>query len=116
MSAQPFGGKSCMSVLLIAPGCCALQEGAWPSQACVSLLQISSKQLRDDLMTMLIAGHETTAAVLTWTMYCLSKHPEYIQRIQAEVRGPVSCSCNAHPTGDLKIVFLSGPYEFSLAV
>jgi cytochrome P450 family 97 subfamily B polypeptide 3 len=26
----------------------------------------SDKQLRDDLMTMLIAGHETTAAVLTW--------------------------------------------------
>ncbi len=36
-------------------------------------------------MTMLIAGHETTAAVLTWTMYCLTKHPEYISQIQAEV-------------------------------
>ncbi|KVI07862.1 cytochrome P450 [Cynara cardunculus var. scolymus] len=34
---------------------------------------VSSKQLRDDLMTMLIAGHETTAAVLTWTFYLLSK-------------------------------------------
>ena len=51
----------------------------------VLLEQISSKQLRDDLMTMLIAGHETTAAVLTWTMYCLTKHPDYISRIQAEV-------------------------------
>ena len=30
---------------------------------------INSKQLRDDLMTMLIAGHETTAAVLTWTLF-----------------------------------------------
>jgi cytochrome P450 len=36
-------------------------------------LQVSSKQLRDDLMTMLIAGHETSAAVLTWTFYLLSK-------------------------------------------
>ncbi|KAG4937256.1 hypothetical protein JHK82_051471 [Glycine max] len=34
---------------------------------------VSSKQLRDDLMTMLIAGHETSAAVLTWTFYLLSK-------------------------------------------
>ena len=32
---------------------------------------LTSKQLRDDLMTMLIAGHETTAAVLTWTFYLL---------------------------------------------
>ncbi|XP_071921577.1 protein LUTEIN DEFICIENT 5, chloroplastic-like isoform X2 [Coffea arabica] len=34
---------------------------------------VSSKQLRDDLMTLLIAGHETSAAVLTWTFYLLSK-------------------------------------------
>ncbi|KAF3492481.1 hypothetical protein DY000_02053432 [Brassica cretica] len=33
---------------------------------------VSSKQLRDDLMTMLIAGHETSAAVLTWTFYLLT--------------------------------------------
>ena len=36
-------------------------------------LQVSSKQLRDDLMTMLITGYETSAAVLTWTFYLLSK-------------------------------------------
>lgn len=47
--------------------------------------QISSKQLRDDLMTLLIAGHETTAAVLTWTLYCLAKHPHHVARLQAEV-------------------------------
>lgn len=47
--------------------------------------EISSKQLRDDLMTLLIAGHETTAAVLTWTMYLLAQHPEAVERIRAEV-------------------------------
>lgn len=31
------------------------------------------QQLRDDLMTMLIAGHETTAAVLTWAIFLLSQ-------------------------------------------
>ena len=35
--------------------------------------EVSSKQLRDDLMTMLIAGHETSAAVLTWTFYLLAQ-------------------------------------------
>ena len=48
---------------------------------------INSKQLRDDLMTLLIAGHETTAAVLTWTMHLLSSHPEVVERIRAEVGG-----------------------------
>jgi len=47
--------------------------------------EISSKQLRDDLMTMLIAGHETTAAVLTWTMYLLAEHPDIAARVRAEV-------------------------------
>ena len=30
-------------------------------------------QLRDDLLSMLVAGHETTGSVLTWTLYLLSK-------------------------------------------
>jgi len=47
--------------------------------------QTTSKQLRDDLMTMLIAGHETTAALLTWTFYLLVKHPEDAQRLREEV-------------------------------
>jgi beta-ring hydroxylase len=46
---------------------------------------VTSKQLRDDLMTLLIAGHETTAAVLTWTTYLLATHPEIKARVQAEV-------------------------------
>jgi beta-ring hydroxylase len=35
-------------------------------------------------MTMLIAGHETTAAVLTWTFFCIAQNP----RIEAKVRAP----------------------------
>lgn len=46
---------------------------------------ITSKQLRDDLMTLLIAGHETTAAVLTWTFHILADHPETVAKIRAEV-------------------------------
>jgi beta-ring hydroxylase len=47
---------------------------------------ITSKQLRDDLMTLLIAGHETTAAVLTWTTHLLVQHPEIQAQAQREVR------------------------------
>jgi carotene epsilon-monooxygenase len=37
---------------------------------------VSSTQLRDDLLSMLVAGHETTASVLTWTMYLLVQNPD----------------------------------------
>ncbi|CAA7017307.1 unnamed protein product [Microthlaspi erraticum] len=46
---------------------------------------IDDRQLRDDLMTMLIAGHETTAAVLTWAVYLLAQNPEKIRKAQAEI-------------------------------
>ena len=45
----------------------------------------TSRQLRDDLMTMLIAGHETTAAVLTWAMFELSQQPALMARVQEEI-------------------------------
>lgn len=44
--------------------------------------EVTSKQLRDDLMTLLIAGHETTAAVLTWTMYLLAQNPDVVKALQ----------------------------------
>lgn len=48
---------------------------------------ITSKQLRDDLMTLLIAGHETTAAVLTWTFHCIADRPDVVARMREEVSG-----------------------------
>ena len=42
----------------------------------------SNKQLRDDLMTMLIAGHETTAAVLTWALFEVAQNPELCKKLQ----------------------------------
>ena len=46
---------------------------------------IDNKQLRDDLMTMLIAGHETTAAVLTWSLFELTKNPVYMAQVREEI-------------------------------
>eukprot|EP00747_Dinoflagellata_sp_TGD_P091089 gnl/TRDRNA2_/TRDRNA2_164938_c1_seq1.p1 gnl/TRDRNA2_/TRDRNA2_164938_c1~~gnl/TRDRNA2_/TRDRNA2_164938_c1_seq1.p1 ORF type:complete len:711 (+),score=126.19 gnl/TRDRNA2_/TRDRNA2_164938_c1_seq1:37-2169(+) len=48
--------------------------------------EVSSKQLRDDLVSILIAGHETTAAVLTWLTYMLLTNRESLAQCQAEVR------------------------------
>ncbi|KAI7724554.1 hypothetical protein M8C21_003316, partial [Ambrosia artemisiifolia] len=47
--------------------------------------EVSSQQLRDDLLSMLVAGHETTGSVLTWTAYLLSKDPSSLMKAQEEV-------------------------------
>lgn len=52
--------------------------------------EATSTQLRDDLMTMLIAGHETTAAVLTWTLYLLAQHPEIAEDAVKEINACVA--------------------------
>ena len=46
---------------------------------------MSDRQLRDEVMTMVLAGHETTANALTWAFYLLSTHPEVERRLVAEV-------------------------------
>ncbi|XP_057832796.2 carotene epsilon-monooxygenase, chloroplastic isoform X3 [Cryptomeria japonica] len=47
--------------------------------------EVSSVQLRDDLLSMLVAGHETTGSVLTWTIYLLSQNPTSLKKAQEEV-------------------------------
>ena len=42
-------------------------------------------QLRDEVMTMFLAGHETTANALAWTLLLLGRHPEIVARVQAEL-------------------------------
>lgn len=46
---------------------------------------MSDRQLRDELVTILLAGHETTANALSWTWYALSLHPEVEARLHAEL-------------------------------
>ncbi|MCB0155765.1 MAG: cytochrome P450, partial [Anaerolineae bacterium] len=46
---------------------------------------MSNQQLRDELITLFIAGHETTANALTWSFYLLSQHPAAEARLQAEL-------------------------------
>jgi cytochrome P450 len=41
-------------------------------------------RLRDELVTLLLAGHETTASTLSWTLYLTDEHPEVWQRLHEE--------------------------------
>jgi len=47
--------------------------------------RMSDQQVRDEVMTIFLAGHETTANALTWTFYLLSQNPEAEARLHAEL-------------------------------
>jgi cytochrome P450 len=46
---------------------------------------MSDAEIRDELLTLLVAGHETTATALSWAMERLTRHPEKLERLRAEV-------------------------------
>ncbi len=46
---------------------------------------MSDVEIRDELLTLLVAGHETTATALSWAMERLTRHPEKLERLRAEV-------------------------------
>ncbi len=43
------------------------------------------RELIDEVMTLIVAGHETTASGLNWTWYLLSQHPQVAARLHAEI-------------------------------
>ncbi|MFJ7905570.1 cytochrome P450 [Kitasatospora sp. NPDC096204] len=45
---------------------------------------VARQRMRDELVTLLLAGHETTASTLGWTFYLADRHPEVMDRLHAE--------------------------------
>lgn len=61
---------------------------------------MSDEQLRNEALTLVLAGHETTANTLTWTMYLLSQNPDIAEKLQEEINSVIG---NRLPTlADLK--------------
>jgi cytochrome P450 len=46
---------------------------------------MENTQIRDEVMTLFLAGHETTANALSWTWYLLAQNPEIYARLQSEI-------------------------------
>ena len=65
-SAHAEGGEDLISILKSDPG-------------------MSDSRVRDQFLTMLIAGHDTSTALLAWTLYLLGAHPESMEKVIAEV-------------------------------
>jgi enediyne biosynthesis protein E7 len=54
---------------------------------------MSERELIDEVMTLVVAGHETTASALNWTWYLLAQHPQVEARLHAEIdAAPVEAS------------------------
>ncbi|MDQ0220649.1 cytochrome P450 [Peribacillus cavernae] len=52
-------------------------------------LGMTDTQVRDELMTIFLAGHETTANALSWTLYLLSQHPEVESKLFHEIENVI---------------------------
>ena len=48
--------------------------------------QMTNRQVRDEAMTLFLAGHETTANALTWLWFLLSQHPQVEAKLQEELK------------------------------
>lgn len=60
---------------------------------------MSDRQLSREIMTLVVAGHETTASVLNWTWHLLSQHPAVERKLEYELRQCRTTDC-AHLTLD----------------
>ena len=46
---------------------------------------MTDREIVDEIMTLIVAGHETTASALSWTWYLLGEHPEVEAKLHAEL-------------------------------
>ncbi len=65
--------------------------------------QIGDQELRDELVTLLVAGHETTATALAWAVERLAHHPDKLQRLTEEVRADETAYLDAVVTETLRL-------------
>ena len=49
--------------------------------------EVDRADVADELLTLLVAGHETTASALAWSVERLRRHPEVLHRLEEEARG-----------------------------
>lgn len=71
---------------------------------------LSYEEITSHLLTLLVAGHETTAIALAWSMYWLARHPE----AHAKLRAELDANEGADPETTAKLPYLSAVCDESL--
>jgi cytochrome P450 family 110 len=74
---------------------------------------MSDIELRDELMTMLVAGHETTASALTWAFYWIDQLPEVREKLQQEI---ATLGVNSEPSSIAKLPYLTAVCQETLRI
>jgi cytochrome P450 family 110 len=72
---------------------------------------MSDQELRDELMTLLFAGHETTATAMAWALYWLHQHPEIKATVLQELS---SLGSDVTPTAITKLPYLTAVCQETL--
>jgi cytochrome P450 len=72
---------------------------------------MTDAEVRDELKTLLIAGHETVAVALAWAFYWLHRQPDVALRLRAEL---CTLSCPPHPNDLVHLPYLSAVCEEAL--
>ncbi|CAD6885969.1 unnamed protein product [Tilletia controversa] len=81
-----------------------------------SSYKMSRKDVKNTILTVLAAGHETTASGVTWTLWMLAKHPEVQEKLRKEVKALTS-AYEHPPFADLKeLKYLGAVISESLRV
>jgi cytochrome P450 len=62
---------------------------------------MSHAEVRDEIVTFLVAGHETVASALTWALVLLGEHPEVADRVAAEAVDVLGPDPRSRPAADL---------------
>ena len=73
---------------------------------------MSNEAMRDELMTLLFAGHETTAIALSWALYHLHRSPGTLKTLRAEIDGEASDD----PITRSKLPYLLGTCQETLRI
>jgi cytochrome P450 len=60
---------------------------------------LDDDRIRDQMLTMLIAGHDTSTALLAWSFYLLGSHPEVMHRLQSELDSSIGYNPPTTPAG-----------------
>jgi cytochrome P450 len=66
--------------------------------------RMTDEAIRDELLTILLAGHETTATALAWALYELGRHPAALARLRAEIE---PLGADPDPDAVVKLPYLS---------
>ena len=74
---------------------------------------MSDRELRDELMTLMLAGHETTATAIAWSLYWVHRYPEIKAKLRAEI---ASLGQDPEPIALAKLPYLNAVCQETLRI